>query len=161
VVDWYLQLGRIDDAEATAREDAALLRRHVFWSATGLVLGPLAEAVVRAGAADASAVLAEAEALVAREGHHLAMAQVLRARGPLLAGQGDTEAALAAFTESARIARDRGALVPLACTLHELAAVARGAGEAVAAAQADSERAATVRGIGPETRGLIWAQGLW
>ncbi len=161
LVDWYLQVGRIDEAEALARHNAVLLREYGYWSTAGLVLGTLAEAVVRAGAADAPAVLAEAEALVAREGQHLAMAQVLRARGLLLAGQGETEAALAALTESAQIARERGALVPLARTLHALAEVARGGGEAVAAAEADAERSAIVRGIGPETRGLTWAQGLW
>jgi hypothetical protein len=161
LVDWYLQLGRIDEAVATARDDAVLLRKHGFWSATGLVLGPLAEAVVLAGAADAPAVLAQAEALVAREGHQLAMAQVLRARGLLLAGQGEMDAALAALVESAQIARERGAMVPLACTLQALAEVARSAGNQASAAAADSERAAIVRSIGPETRALSWAQGVW
>jgi tetratricopeptide (TPR) repeat protein len=161
LVDWYLQLGRIDEAEALARQNTVLLREHGYWSTAGLVLGTLAEAVVLAGATDATVVVADAAALVAREGHHLSMAQVLRARGLLLAGQGDIEGALAALAQSARIARERGALVPLARTLHVLAAVARSAGAAAAVAQAEAERAAIVRGIGPETRRLPWAQGVW
>jgi tetratricopeptide (TPR) repeat protein len=161
LADRALQLGRVAEAEEVARELVPLLNEHSIWSYAGQVLAPLGEAVVRAGAMDAPAVLAEAEALVPRQGQHLAMAQVLRARGIHLAGQGDVPGALAALLESARIVRERGARVQLARTLHALAEVARSAGDTATAVEADAERAAIVRSIGPETRALTWAQGVW
>jgi transcriptional regulator with XRE-family HTH domain len=159
--DWRLQVGCVDEAETAARQAMTLARQHNYWASVGLALGPLAEAAVRARAGDAQERLEEAETLVARQGHHLAMIQVLRARGLLLAEQGRMEIALATLATSAQNARERHALVELARTLQAKAEIARAAGERTIATQADAERIAVVTSIGRETHRLVWAQGVW
>jgi tetratricopeptide (TPR) repeat protein len=159
--DWCLQVGYVDEAEKAARQAITLMRQHNYWASVGLALGPLAEAAVRARAGDAQERLGEAETLVARQGHHLAMIQVLRARGLLLAEQGRMEIALATLATSAQNARERQALVELARTLQAKADIARAAGEIGIATHADAERIAVVTSIGPQTHRLVWAQGVW
>jgi hypothetical protein len=159
--DWCLQMEYVDEAETAARQAMTLMRQHSYWGSVGLALGPLAEAAVRARTDDAQEMLGEAETLVARQAHHLAMIQVLRARGLLLAEQGRMDMSLATLATSAHNARERHALVELARTLQARAEIARAAGELAIATQADAERIAVVTSIGPQTHRLVWAQGVW
>jgi ATP/maltotriose-dependent transcriptional regulator MalT len=127
------------------------------WGQVGSVYGLLAEAVVRTGAPDVDAVLAEAQERLDWLGHERARPALLRARGLLLHRRGDLSKAVAALKISARIARSQRAALQRGRTLTVLADVARQSGEATLARAADDERAALVERIGPEVRGLALA----
>ena len=158
LANWYLDLGHVADAEAPARTAVTLLREHAHWGMTAWACGAVAEAVVRCGSLDADTVLQECEMLVARYDHIAATPQLLRARGLLRQREGNLIAAQAALRESAAVARAQGANVSLARTLLALAEAARSAGDEAAAHEADAERGGIVAQIGPEARGLAWAQ---
>jgi hypothetical protein len=159
LADRRLQLLRVQEAEAPAREVARLARDHsgpVFETRS---LAPLTETLARLGAVDYEALLDEADASMTRQGHLMCRPQLRRARGIALARQGKLHEALEALQESAEVARAREARIDLGRTLAVLAEVAHTAGREAMAQEADAERAAIVARIGPEVRGLAWAQG--
>jgi DNA-binding CsgD family transcriptional regulator len=84
----------------------------------------------------------------------------LRAKGLLLLRRGEVTAAAAALHESATIARSQQAFIQLGRTLALLAEAARKRGDDDLAKESDTERAAIIERIGPEVRGLAWAQSL-
>jgi DNA-binding NarL/FixJ family response regulator len=158
LADFLLQLNRVAEAEPAAREAAQLMRPDTGFDAVmGYAAGQLAEAVARHSAPDTQAVLKDTEDLVRSSEQYMALPQVLRARGLFLRRNGDMAGALAAFQQSADIARAQHARVQLARTLFVLADVARRYGAERQAALADQERIAIVTQIGPEVRGLPWA----
>ena len=156
-----LELDRPEEAEAPAREAADFLRVGGNWSPfPGAAFGPLAETVVRLGTPDAEHILAEGEQQVEASEQHLGRPPLLRARGLLLWGRGQVEAAREALHASAAVARSQHAEMQLGRTLAVLTELARQSGDEPLAAEADAERSALVAHIGPEVGGLIWAQGL-
>jgi hypothetical protein len=76
----------------------------------------------------------------------------------LLADRGCPPEALRMLEESVIVARSQNALPEIARSLQVLSDVARRLEPTDQAAIADCERMAFMRLIGPETRGLIWAQ---
>ena len=72
-----LQVDRAAEAEAPSREALELLRHR--GGMRGLAAGPVAETLVRIGAADAETVLGELERLVDQSGELVARPQLLRA----------------------------------------------------------------------------------
>jgi DNA-binding NarL/FixJ family response regulator len=132
-------------------------RSYLAWIAAAY--GPLAEALARAGSADAQAVLAEAEALVDKHEQHYARPYLLRARGLILWQHGKWRSAHAALRASADVARMQKAGVQLARTLATIAQTAHASGDHHQATQARVELADVVERIGPEVRGLPWAGG--
>ena len=72
----------------------------------------------------------------------------------------DFTGAIELLEASAAVARSQHALVELGRTLAVLADATCQHGDEVITAQADEERSAVVEQIGPEVRGLPWAQGL-
>ena len=67
---------------------------------------------------------------------------------------------LAALLRSAEISRSQHAAIELGRTLLVLADVARRADHLTLAREADAERAAIVERIGPQARGLAWAEDI-
>jgi DNA-binding CsgD family transcriptional regulator len=159
VADMSLQIDRLAEAEAPAREAADLLRVGGGWAPwPGIAVGPLAETVVRLATPDAEELLAAAEREVAATEQYAARPQLLRARGLLLQRQGQLDAALEALMASTEIARSQGAGIQLGRTLDSLAAVARQRGDVALAAQVETELVHLVERIGPEVRALPWAR---
>jgi DNA-binding CsgD family transcriptional regulator/tetratricopeptide (TPR) repeat protein len=157
--DFALQLDRPAEAEAPARE-AAEIARTSWRSEVGDCLATLSEALARLGADDAEAVLGEAERLIQHLNKAVGLPQLLRAKGLLLLRRGEVTAAAAALQESASIARSQQAFIQLGRTLALLAEAARKRGDDDLAKESDTERAAIIERIGPEVRGLAWAQSL-
>jgi DNA-binding NarL/FixJ family response regulator len=153
-----LQIDRAPEVEVESREALALLSR--WGGLRGLVVGPIAETLVRIRTADAEAVLGELERIVDESGELVARPQLLRARALVLAGQDAIGDALEALSASAAEARSQHALVELSQTLVLLAVVARQKGDDAAARDADVERLSIVERIGPEARVMAWARGL-
>jgi DNA-binding NarL/FixJ family response regulator len=156
--DYALQLGRVDAAEAPAREAFAVSQAK-FWTMVGFSAGPLAETLAWLGTDDAAQVLAEVEEIIDGCGLAIARPQLLRARARLLARNGATAAALDALEASATLARSQHAEIELARSLALMASIARPDAESLAA-RADGERLEIVRRLGPAARGLVWAHGL-
>jgi DNA-binding NarL/FixJ family response regulator len=155
--DFALQVDQVARAEADARTGFDLARtRYPFW--LGLVAGVLAEALARQDAPDAAATISMLEQLVDERQAGVARPQLLRARAICLEREGNFEGALDALQSSAAIARSQHAVIALGQTLALLATVAASCGKPVLAAQARTELTAIVDGIGPEVRGLPWAQ---
>jgi len=123
-------------------------------------VAPLAETLVCLHAPDAEAVLSDAERLIEQTEKVVARPQLMRARGRLLMHHGDLTGAIETLDASAAVARSQHAFIELGHTLAVLADAARKHGDEATAAQADRERAAIVERIGPEVRGLSWAQDL-
>jgi non-specific serine/threonine protein kinase len=155
--DWSLQLERVADAVTAARQAVELVRsrKQLWWTAAAY--GPLAEALARANASEAEAILAEAEALVDEREQHYGRPYLLRARGLIQRQRGQGQAALASLQASADIARAQKTDPQLGRSLSALAAAARSSGDHLVAARAELELAAVVERIGPEVRGLPWA----
>jgi DNA-binding CsgD family transcriptional regulator len=123
-------------------------------------VAPLAETLVCLHAADAEAVLSDAERFIEETGKPVARPQLLRARGRLLMHRGDLTGAIETLDASAAVARSQHSIIELGRTLAVLADAARKHGDKALATQADAERAAVVERIGPEVRGLSWALDL-
>jgi DNA-binding CsgD family transcriptional regulator len=157
LADWSLQLERIADAVAYAREAVEFVRTRSYLAWTAAAYGPLAEALTLTVAPEAVAVLTEAEAFIAEQEQHYGGPWLLRARGVLQRQRGDLESALSALKSSADLARAQHAAPQVGRTLAVLADVARSAGQRELAVQADAERFEIVERIGPEVRHLAWA----
>jgi DNA-binding CsgD family transcriptional regulator/tetratricopeptide (TPR) repeat protein len=158
--DMALQVDRLAEAEAPAREAAELLRVGGGWSPwPGNGWGPLAETAVRLPTTDAEQILTAAEHDIAASEQYIARPQLLRARGLLLQRQGDLDAATDVLKASAEIARSQSAGIQLGRTLQVLVTVARRRGNAALADQAETELADLVARIGPEVGALSWARG--
>jgi DNA-binding CsgD family transcriptional regulator/transcriptional regulator with XRE-family HTH domain len=159
LADMALEVDRLTDAEAPARQAAELLRMRGGWGVwPGVVCGPLAETVVRLASPDAEKILTSAEQTVAATEQLVATPQLLRARALLLQRQGRLDAALEALTTSAELARSQRAGIQLGRTLDRLAALARQRGDLVLAEQTESELVRLIGRIGPEVAALTWAQ---
>jgi DNA-binding CsgD family transcriptional regulator len=158
LADFMLQLDRPSEAEAPAREAAEGARSS--WRSMAGFVAPLAETLVCLHAPDAEAVLSDAERLIEQTEKVVARPQLMRARGLLLMHRGDLTGAIETLDASAAVARSQHAFIELGRTLAVLADAARKHGDEAPAAQADRERAAIVERIGPEVRGLSWAQDL-
>jgi DNA-binding CsgD family transcriptional regulator len=159
LADLALQIDRTAEAEAPAREAAALLRVGSGWAPwPGFAVGPLAETLVRLATPDAEEILAAAEHEVAATEQYMARPQLLRARGLLLQHQDQLHAALEALMASAEVARSQGAGTQLGRTLDTVAAIARHRGDVALATQAEAELVHLVERIGPEVGGLPWAR---
>jgi DNA-binding CsgD family transcriptional regulator/tetratricopeptide (TPR) repeat protein len=154
LADLSLELGRVHEAEAPAREAFQLLKTGIFTVWPGLTVAPLAEVAARLRTPDADVVLAEAEQFVAESEQFIARPQLLRARGLLLLDHGKIGAAREALLASAELARQQHALLQLGRTLADLGDVFDDARFGVAA---NEERAGLIDRIGLETRGLSWA----
>jgi len=160
----YLQLDRWSDAYALARDALTFIqaRQEV---AQVVAYAPsshaaLAEAAAAMRAPDAAKAIREAMAALERQGYEAFRPGALRALAHLLHGQGDVAGALTCLQECAALTRRQGNVVELAMTLALLAQIARSAGDETLAREADAERATIVERIGPETRGLAWAEGV-
>jgi DNA-binding CsgD family transcriptional regulator len=156
LADYTLQLDRPSEAEAPARE-AAEVTRSSWPSMLGFV-APLAEILVCVHSPDAEAVLSDAERLIEQTEKLVARPQLLRARGRLLMQRGDLTGAIETLDASSAVARSQHATIELGRSLAVLADAGRKHGDEALVAQADAERAAIVERIGPEVRGLAWAQ---
>jgi DNA-binding NarL/FixJ family response regulator len=154
-----LQAGRVEDAEASARE-ALIVARDRWRSALGLASAVAAETAARLDRKDTEALLAEAEQCVAAFGMDLALPQVFRAKGIRLARQNALEAAIEFLQSSAAAARSQHSLVELAQTLMVLSAVGRQRGDEALARRADEERLTIVERVGTAARDLVWTRGL-
>ncbi len=154
----YLALGRVEEAEAPAREAMETVRRSGNWGHAVWALPQLPEVLVRLGAPDAEPLLSEAFDMAARiEGKGM-LPQLFRTRGLLLFRNGDSAGALSALRESARLAREQHALLQLGATLAVLTDVAKAADDQATASEADRERQEIIEQIGPEVRILHWAR---
>jgi AAA ATPase domain len=159
LADWSLQLEQVADALTAAREAVEFVRTRSYLAWTAAAYGPLAEALARAGASEAEAVLAEAEELIDEREQHYGRPFLLRARGLILSQHADWEGALSALRASATVARAQKADPQLGRTLSVMAAIARSSGDQVLAVEAEVELAKVVERIGPEVMGLPWAAG--
>jgi DNA-binding NarL/FixJ family response regulator len=74
--------------------------------------------------------------------------------------RGNVAGAIEALDASAALARSRHQVIQLGRTLAVLSAAAREHGDATLESETNAELAAVVEPIGPEARGLAWAQGL-
>ena len=117
--DALLQLGRVSEAEAPAREAAEVTRSK--WPSMMGFVAPLAETLACLHAPDAEAVLMDAERLIAETDKPVARPQLLRARGRLLMHRGDFGAAIDMLQTSAAVARAQHAVIELGRTLAVLA----------------------------------------
>jgi DNA-binding CsgD family transcriptional regulator len=156
LADSMLQLGRISEAEAPAREAAAVTRSA--WPSMMGFVAPLAEVAVLLGAPDAEEVLSDAEQLIDETQKQVARPQLMRARGLLLMRCGDIRAAVGMLEASAAMARSQQARIQLGRTLAVLAEAAHLHGDGALARRSDLERASIVEQIGPEVRGLAWVR---
>jgi DNA-binding NarL/FixJ family response regulator len=159
--DFALQLDRCADVQPMIREAAELVRvGSGRWGMLGIVLGQLAETVVRLDTPDAKEVVDDAEQQVRFSEQYLALPQLLRARALLLHRRGESSRALEVIQESARTARSQHARVQLGRSLFVLADLARANGDTRVAREADDERRQIVAGIGPEALGLDWTRDI-
>jgi len=157
LVDWALQMGRLDEAVAAGREGVEIIHAHAYWLFLAVIGGPLSEALVLMHAEEAASTLAEIEVLAEKYEQHVSDAQLLRARALLQHRQGDVRESSESLQRSAAVARGQQSLVQLGRTLAVLSEVARSAGEGALAVDADAERLRIVEQIGPEVRTLGWA----
>jgi tetratricopeptide (TPR) repeat protein len=153
------QMGQVEEALVLLRR--ALTLDPPEWRVP-YILCELALVVAFQGDPEAATLVAESLARLedGRLGESI-RAHLLHARGQVLARAGDTVGALAALRESAAVARGQENRLILAHTLLTLAQVVRATDDEATAAEADLERVAIVKRIGPETRGLIWAEGVF
>jgi DNA-binding NarL/FixJ family response regulator len=154
-----LQVGRVEDAETSARE-ALVIVRDRWRSALGLASAVAAETAARLDRKDTETLLAEAEHCVAAFGMDLALPQVFRAKGIWWVRQNALHAAIECLQSSAAAARSQHSLVELAQTLTFLSAVGRRLGDEALARRADEERLMIVERVGTSARNLVWTQGL-
>src|SRR5262249_29887212 len=149
---------RVDDALTAAREGLAVIERTGFWPMVGMVAGPLAEALARAGTEDVEDSIAKLERLVAEHEQHVSDAQLLRARAIRGGQQRNETAAIATLGRSASMARAQSAAIQLGRTLAVLSEIAGSVGDHNTAAAADAERAQIVQRIGTEVLHLAWSR---
>jgi DNA-binding CsgD family transcriptional regulator/tetratricopeptide (TPR) repeat protein len=159
LADSALQMGLVHDASEAAREGLDIIRRHNYWGELQWVSGPLVEAVAWSDADDAEAVMNETAALLDKYRCERMRPQHLRAQGIYFQRRGWLDAAIEALGASVDLARAQHALPEAGRTLTALEAVARSQGNHAVADQAAADRTAIVRRIGPEVRGLAWADG--
>jgi len=157
LADALLQLDRVVEAAAPAREAVSLVRDNGYWGRGAFAYGTAAEALVRLGAPDSEQLLGEAEERIHANDQAMARPALLRARGILARRDNDLTAALTAFQASATEARAAGSLIQLGRTLAVLADTARVAGEEQVRQEVDTERIGLIERIGPEVQRLRWA----
>ncbi|MBV9602846.1 MAG: response regulator transcription factor [Chloroflexi bacterium] len=159
--DAFLQLERLEEAEACARETVSLVVSS-SWESLELVIphATAAEVLVRSGAPDAEALLVDAEQRAELHDHGLARPALLRTRALIALRRGELSAALSVLEASAAEARKQGALVQLGRTLAVLSNVAAAQGHAHVQQTVDAERTAVVERIGPHVEHLPWTASI-
>ena len=159
--DAFLQLERLEEAEACARETVSLVVSS-SWESLELVIphATAAEVLVRSGAPDAEALLVDAEQRAELHDHGLARPALLRTRALIALRRGELSAALSVLEASAAEARKQGALVQLGRTLAVLSGVAATKGHAHVQQTVDAERTTVVERIGPHVEHLPWTASI-
>jgi DNA-binding NarL/FixJ family response regulator len=158
LADALLQLERMSEAEAVAREAVSLVDAS-GWRSLELVLphAIAAEIFARIGTADAEAALTAAEQFAEQQDDGLARPALLRARGLFEVARGRRSAGLSALEASATQARAQGALIQLGRTLSAFRLVVRAGGDSTFLSATENELIQVVQRIGPEVQRLPWA----